>query len=72
MQKVYIVYKEDIERRTDKNVSLLKLANYIINNLLEIFKLSATLIKQQIETNCSYDKRSDRWNMTDLINEFKY
>ncbi len=71
MQKIYMPYKENIESRTGKAISLLKLSNFISNNIMEIFSCSLRFIKDQIELHCCYDKRSDRMTMTDLLNNFK-
>jgi len=71
MQKIYMPYKEDIELRIGKAISLLKLSNFISKNIMEIFRCSLRFIKEQIELHCCYDKHSNRMNMTDLLNNFK-
>lgn len=71
MQKVYMRYNVEIQRRTRKSVSLLKLSHFISRNILELFLFSSQFIKKQIELHCCYDKRFKRKNMTDLLNSFK-
>jgi len=71
MQKIYVHYKEDIEKKTDKLVSLIKFISFISTNFIEFFMFSITHIKKQIALHCSYDKRYDRINMTDLLQTFE-
>jgi len=66
MQKVYVRYKNVIENKTDKKISLLKLGVYTCNNIKEIIGIPDKLLKELITLHCCYDKRSDRINMTDL------
>lgn len=71
MQKVYVRYNDEIQRKTGKSVSLLKLSHFISRNIIELFWLSTAFIKQQIILHCCYDKHSKRMHMTDLMNTFK-
>lgn len=71
MQKIYIRYKDSIETKTGKRISLLKLSVFACNNLNDIFLLPDKILKQTIAAHCCYDKRSDRINMTDLYQNFK-
>ena len=66
MRKIYVKYKKPVELSTDKKISLLKLSVFVCKNIQEILALPDKLLKQIIELHCSYDKRSDRINMTDL------
>lgn len=66
MQKIYVRYKNIIEKTTGKRISLLKLSMYVCNNLKEVIAIPDKLLKQIIALHCCYDKRSDRLNMTDL------
>ena len=66
MQKLYVRYKKEIERKADKRISLLRLSMYVSNNIKEIISLPDKLLKEIIILHCCYDKRSDRINMTDL------
>ena len=66
MQKIYMRYKNAIENKTDKKISLLKLATYSCNNIKEIMAIPDKFLKELITLHCCYDKRSDRINMTDL------
>jgi len=71
MQKIYIKYKESIETKTGKRISLLKLSVFACNNLKDLFFLPDKILKESIARHCCYDKRSDRTNMTDLYQIFK-
>lgn len=71
MQKIYIRYKDSIETKAGKRISLLKLSVFFCNNLKEIFFLPDKILKESIARHCCYDKRSDRINMTDLYQIFK-
>ena len=66
MQKIYVKYKKPIEITADKKISLLKLSLFVSKNIQEILALPDKLLKEIIKLHCSYDKRSDRINMTDL------
>jgi hypothetical protein len=70
MQKIYLRYKENIESKTGKRISLLKLSVFVCSNLNEIFFLPDKILKTLITQYCCYDKRSDRINMTDLYQTF--
>ncbi len=66
MQKIYVRYKNVIENKTDKKISLLKLGIYTCNNIKEIIGIPDKLMKELISLHCCYYKRSDRSCMTDL------
>ena len=66
MQKIYVRYKNVIENKTDKKISLLKLGIYTCNNIKEIIGIPDKLMKELISLHCCYYKRSDRICMTDL------
>jgi hypothetical protein len=71
MQKIYLRYKDSIETKAGKRISLLKLSVFVCSNLKEIFFLPDKILKESIARHCCYDKRSDRINMTDLYQIFK-
>jgi hypothetical protein len=71
IQKIYMHYKESIEKKKNNTVSLLKLSKYLAANLILFFSMSRTQLLTQIERHCCYEKRSDRTNMTDLIQLLK-
>jgi len=71
MQKIYVVYKEAIEKKTHGFISLLKLISFVSTNFIEFFMLSSNHIKEQIALHCCYDKRYDRINMADLLQSLK-
>jgi hypothetical protein len=66
MQKIYVKYKRPIELTADKKISLLKLSLFVSKNIKQILLLPDRLLLEIIRLHCSYDKRSDRINMTDL------
>jgi Transposase DDE domain len=71
MHKIYVHYKEAIETKTNKRISLLKLSLYAGNNIKEILTIPDKILKELIGLHCCYDKRSDRINLTDLFQNFK-
>jgi len=71
MQNIYIRYKDSIETKAGKRISLLKLSVFVCNNLKEIFFLPDKILKESIARHCCYDKRSDRINMANLYQIFK-
>lgn len=71
MQKIYVHYKDKIEKRYSKTISLLKLCAYMFCNIIAVFTFSSKKLIEEILRHCCYDKRSDRVNMTDLIKIFK-
>lgn len=70
MQKVYVKYSNQIEKQSEKVISLVKLAKFFFLNMIEMFTWSTQKIRQQLTLYCCYDKRYDRMNMTQLINSF--
>ncbi|MCC7524282.1 MAG: transposase [Chitinophagaceae bacterium] len=71
MQKIYVRYKNIIERTTDKKVSLLKLSIYAGSHIKEIIAIPDKLLKEIIMLHCCYDKRSDRFNMTQRYQQYE-
>ena len=66
MQKIYLKYKDSIERKSKHRISLLKLASFMCRNMKDIFAMSDKNLKALIVRCCCYDKRFDRVNMADL------
>jgi hypothetical protein len=66
MKKVYVRYKDEIEKRTDKQLSLIKLTVFVVSHMTEIFSIPTTWLKQLIAQQCCYEKRYDRVNMAML------
>jgi hypothetical protein len=71
IQKIYSYYKKSVKKIQNKTVSLFKLSRYVAANLLLFFIMNRNQLREQIARHCCYDKRSDRTNMTDLIQFFK-
>lgn len=71
MQKIYVHYKDKIEKHYSKTVSLMKLSAYMFCNIMAAFTFSSNKLLKELLRHCCYDKRSDRANMTDLIRFFK-
>jgi Transposase DDE domain len=71
MQKIYMRYKDHIERQCGASISLIKLSKYVVQNLLMLLTFNTRKLKEEIARHCCYDKRSDRLNMADLIKFFK-
>ena len=71
MKKIYVKYKNSIERNTTNIISLMKLAVLVNNNIKEVISLPQKLLKDLITKHCCYEKRIDRINMTDLYRNNK-
>ena len=71
MQKIDVHYRHAIEKKNKKIISIMKLANFIGKNFLEIFLLTPAKMKGLIIHYCCYEKRNDRINMTDLYQNFE-
>jgi len=71
MQKIYLYYKEIVEKKRGRIVSLYKLSKYVAANLYVFFNMNRSQLVEQIAQYGCYDSRSDRTNMTDLINLLK-
>jgi hypothetical protein len=71
MQKIYVHYTEDIEKKTGKLISLIKFISFISTNFIEFFMFSIKHIKKQVALHCRYDQRYDRINMADLLHNLK-
>ena len=66
MNKIYVRYSYTMKKQTNKKISLIKLAKFIAEHILEIFLVSHARLKEIISRYCCYDSRHDRINMTDL------
>ncbi len=71
IKKIYRKYKEYIERKCCKQISLMKLTVFISKNLKDFFLLPDKQLKESIAYFCCYEKRVDRINMTDVYQNFK-
>jgi Transposase DDE domain len=63
---IYVYYKDKIERRTNKLVSMLKLAVFVANNIIQLFSMPPGKLMEHIARYCCYEKRNDRVNMTQV------
>jgi hypothetical protein len=68
MQKIFVRYKEAIEKK-GRQISLLKLANYVVAHFVDLFTFSDIQWKEMIFLYCCYEKRKKRKNMTDLFTQ---
>jgi hypothetical protein len=71
MQKIYLYYRDKIEKQYSKTISIMKLSAYMFCNMIAVFVFSSKKLIEEILRWCCYDKRSDRVNMTNLIKIFK-
>ena len=71
MQKVYIHYRNALEKKTNKVVSIFKLSQYLAANLQHFFSMNRQNLLDQITRHCCYENRPSRTNMTELIKIFK-
>ena len=70
MQKVCLRYRHEVEKKSGKVVSLLKLSALFFRNMVELLTLSPQKLKQQIILYGCYEKRTDRINMAEFIRSF--
>jgi hypothetical protein len=71
MKKIYVEYKNRIEKNNTKIISLIKLSVMVNNNIKEVLTLPQKVLKELIIRNCCYESRTDRANMIDLFRNFK-
>jgi len=70
MVKIYIPFKDEIDRKYGKDVSLIRLCAFVIKNIDIIIKAKEHFVLELIAKHCIFEKRNKRINMTQLINEF--
>jgi hypothetical protein len=66
MQKVYMHYGRQVTEKYNKQLSLMKVFMYLVNNI-KCICTSPLKLREQLAKYCSYEKRKDRLNMTELI-----
>lgn len=66
MTKIYMRFKQEIEKKTNKRISLLKLSSFIVSNMTDIFVLPTHQVREFIARYCCYEERYDQINMTSL------
>ena len=71
MQKVYMHYRDKVEKQTGKMISLLKLSALFFTNMLELLFFNPKRLTQHIALYSCYEKRKDRTNMVEFIKSFK-
>lgn len=71
MLKIYIRYKDGIERKTKKIISLLKSSVFIFQNLKDILSINDKKLKLIITQYCCYEKRLDRLNLVRCYKKYK-
>lgn len=71
MQKIYVCYRHEIEKKTGKKLSLIKLAMFVGNNIVEVLSLTKRKLMETLSRYCCYQIRPDRVNMTDLYQNLK-
>lgn len=71
MQRIFVHYKNEIEKRMDKQISLIKLSKFFASHAIEIFSMTTVRLNELIGRYCCYEKRSDRLNMALLYQNFQ-
>jgi Transposase DDE domain len=71
MKKIYVKYKNSIERKTTKIISLMKIAVLVSSNIKDVITMPQKDLKDLIMKHCCFEKRKDRINMTDLYKNNK-
>jgi hypothetical protein len=70
MQKVYLQYSNQIIKKCNKQLSLLKVFIYMTSYLIKAIYSSPGKLKEQLAKYCCYEMRNDRINMEELIINF--
>ena len=70
MVKMYMPYKDKIEKIAGSDISILKFTLFVWKHVEEVIMANEKHILQLISKHCLYEKRHKRRNMTEIINEF--
>ena len=70
MAKIYMPYKNEVKKQYDKNVSLIKLSTFVMNNLYALMTTNECFVLELVAKHCIFEKRNKRINMTQMINAF--
>jgi Transposase DDE domain len=71
MLKIYVKYKNTIEKNNTKAISLMKIAKLVCNNFKEVILMPKKNLKDIITKHCCFEERKDRINMADLYKNNK-
>jgi transposase len=71
MKRIYARYQYELEKMSGKQISLLKLAAFVMSHMTEIFSLPNKWLKQLIAQQCCYENRDDRVNLAVLCQNFE-
>jgi hypothetical protein len=71
MLKLYIHYRDKVEKIFGKDISFIKLMIFIYENIIHVVTANNGHLLQLIAKHCTFDKRNDRTNMAQSFNEFK-
>jgi hypothetical protein len=63
MQRIYVNYKDAIEKKSRKQISLLKLSKFFVAHIIDVISMTSAQLIELISRYCCYEKRSDRINM---------
>jgi len=65
--KIYAQYDVYIKKKTGKDISIIKLTEFLSNNIIYVFIINNQQLSLMIEMYCTYDLRKDRKNMAQQI-----
>ena len=71
MFKIYIPFKDYVEKKMKRQISLIKLTLFISRNLKDVFFIPPKRINEIVARHCCFEHRADRTNMTNLYKQIK-
>ena len=69
-KKIFNPMREIINKKSGKELSLIKAINFVMKNIEDVFTCSTFNIRKNMTQHCCYDLRTKRKNLPELFNNF--